>query len=57
MNTIATLIATTIAAFLLIIGFGQAECFSECYGNGTGMQCGTCDSPKDGESRMSTLWE
>jgi hypothetical protein len=57
MTTFASLIATSIAAFLLFMGLGTAECITECFGNGTGMQCGSCDSPKDGESRMSTLWE
>jgi hypothetical protein len=55
MNGFATLIATTVAAFLLIIGVGKSECISECFGNGNGMQCGSCDSPKDGDGKISSL--
>lgn len=55
MNGFATLIATIVAAFLLIIGVGKSECISECFGNGNGMQCGSCDSPKDGDGKISSL--
>jgi hypothetical protein len=33
MNGFTALIATTVAAFLLIIGIGKSECISECFGN------------------------
>jgi hypothetical protein len=55
MNGFLGLIATTVAAFLLIIGVGKSECISECFGNGNGMQCGSCDSPKDGDGKISSL--
>lgn len=57
MQTLASLFIASVGAFLLIIGVGSADCISECFGNGAGMQCTSCDSPKDGESRMATLFE
>jgi hypothetical protein len=57
METIAAVIVAMVAAFLLTMAIGKADCISECFGNGGGMQCTTCDSPKDGESRMATLFE
>jgi hypothetical protein len=55
MNGFLGFIATTVAAFLLVIGVGKSECISECFGNGNGMQCGSCDSPKDGDGKVSSL--
>jgi hypothetical protein len=57
METIAAVIVAMIAVFLLTIGIGKADCISGCFGNGSGMQCTSCDSPKDGESRFATLFE
>jgi hypothetical protein len=57
METIAALFIATVGAFLLTVGIGSADCISECIGNGSGMQCTSCDSPKDGDSRISTPFE
>ena len=57
METIAAVIVAMVAVFLLTIGIGKADCISGCFGNGSGMQCTSCDSPKDGESRFATLFE
>lgn len=39
-----------VVGLVLTTGIGKADCISECFGNGNGMQCTTCDSPKDGQS-------
>jgi len=52
MNGIATMLAATVVVLTMTVGgIGKAECISECLGNGGGMQCTSCDSPKDGEIR------
>jgi hypothetical protein len=42
MKTIATLIAATVAVFLLGTGIAKADnCYTDCYQNGTQYQCTT----------------
>ncbi len=51
METIATTLAGTVIALLLTVGIGKADCIAECISTGGGMQCTSCDAPKDGEVR------
>ncbi|MCV7408790.1 hypothetical protein [Mycobacterium florentinum] len=56
METVAALFFASVGAFLLTIGIGSSDCSAECVGGGAGMQCTSCDSPHDGESRMSPFF-
>jgi hypothetical protein len=55
MQTITAVFVAIVGAFLLTVGIGKADCISECINGSGGMQCSSCDSPKDGDSRWSTL--
>lgn len=46
METVGALFIASVGAFLLTIGIGSADCVSQCFGNGAGMQCTSCDSPQ-----------
>jgi hypothetical protein len=48
METVAALFVASVGAFLLTIGIGSSDCISECFGNGAGMHCTSCDLLNDG---------
>ena len=52
MQTIALIVVGMIGAFMLVFGVGNVGCFSECAGNASGIQCSTCDSPSDGQTKL-----
>ncbi|SPM37351.1 hypothetical protein BN973_02457 [Mycobacterium rhizamassiliense] len=54
METITALFVAAVGAFLLTIGIGKADCISECITSGGGIQCTSCDSPHDGDSKASS---
>lgn len=52
MQTIAVVIVAMIGAFLIVFGFGNVGCFSECAGNASAIHCTSCSSPSDGQTKL-----
>lgn len=52
MQTIALVVVAMIGAFMLVFGVGNIGCFSECAGSAGAIQCTSCNSPSDGQTKL-----